>query len=178
MPDGSQVSGHRSSRTNEAKKVIMGIIKPIGAIERSLDRSQIVDLAEQNAQEVIDNDRYDNLVVYTELKRYELYLKTVIDKMKEAALEKALEQGEKYIDVDSARVTIYKRTVYDFSQDTKWQSIKSDLDYLTDIRKRRESLLKELSPGEVRQVVDEETGEVEELSAPPAETKLGLVVKL
>lgn len=156
----------------------MGIIKPLGAIERTLHRDDIVSLAEANAQEVIDSGHYDMLKVYSELKRYELYLKTVIEKTKEAALEKAVETGEKVIEVDNARITISKRTVYDFSHDSRWQSIKGEIDYLKEARKQRENLLKEIAPGETRQIVDEATGEVEELTAPPAETKLGLVVRL
>lgn len=156
----------------------MGIIKPLGAIERSLSKDQVVALAEANVQEVIDSGKYDMLKVFTELKRYELYLKTVIEKAKDAALDMALEQGEKSLEVDNAKITIYKRTVYDFSNDQKWSSLKGDLDYLTDLRKQREALLKELEPGEVREVVDEKTGEVEEVVAPIAETKLGLIVKL
>ncbi len=156
----------------------MGIIKPLGAIERSLNKQQIVALAEANIQEVVESGQYDMLKVFTELKRYEVYLKTVIEKAKEAALEIALEEGDKTMEVENAKITIYKRTVYDFSSDSKWQSLKGDLDYLTDLRKQREALLKELEPGEVRQIVDENTGEVEEVTAPMAETKLGLIVKL
>lgn len=156
----------------------MGIIKPLGAIERSLSKEQVVALAEANVQEVIDSGKYDMLKVFTELKRYELYLKTVIEKAKDAALDMALEQGEKSLEVDNAKITIYKRTVYDFSNDQKWSSLKGDLDYLTGLRKQREALLKDLEPGEVREVVDEKTGEVEEVVAPIAETKLGLIVKL
>lgn len=156
----------------------MGIIKAIGTIDRSFHKSEIVELAEADAQAVIDSDRYDMLKVYTELKRYEMYLKTVIDKTKEVALEKAVELGEKNLEVDNARITITKRTVYDFSQDAKWQSLKGDLDYLSEMRKEREALLKDLAPGETREIVDEATGEVEEVTAPPAETKFGLIVRL
>lgn len=156
----------------------MGIIKPIGAIERTLNKQQIIELAEANAQEVMDSGRYDMLKVYTELKRYEMYLKTIIEKTKEVALEKAIEQGEKTVEVDNARVTIMKRTVYDFSADPKWSSVKGEIDFLTTLRKEREALLKELQPGEQREMVDESTGEVETVTAPPAETKLGLIVRL
>ena len=156
----------------------MGIIKTLGAIERSLNKEQIVGLAEANAQEVIESGKYDILKVFAELKRYELYLKTVIEKTKEAALDMALEQGEKTLEVDNAKITIYKRTVYDFSSDAKWQSLKGDLDYLSEIRKQREALLKELTPGEVREIVDEHTGEVEEVAAPLSEMKFGLIVRL
>ena len=156
----------------------MGIIKPIGAIERTLNKQQIIELAEANAQEVMDSGKFDMLKVYTELKRYEMYLKTIIEKTKEVALEKAIEQGEKTVDVDNARVTIFKRTVYDFSADQKWSSVKGEIDFLTTIRKEREALLKELQPGEQREMVDESTGEVETVVAPPTETKLGLIVKL
>lgn len=156
----------------------MGIIKPLGAIERSLGKNEIVAMAEANAQEVIDSGQYDLLKMYTELKRYELYLKTVIDKTKDSALDIAIEKGEKTLEIDQAKVTIATRTTYDFSRDTKWSSIKGDIDYLTEIRKQREALLKELAPGETRQLVDETTGEVEEITAPPAETKFGLIVRL
>ncbi|HFA47814.1 MAG TPA: hypothetical protein ENJ95_02205 [Bacteroidetes bacterium] len=156
----------------------MGIIKPIGAIGRSLDKSQIIALATADAEEVIVSGKFDMLKVYTELKRYELYLKTLIDKTKEVALEKAIEQDEKTIELDNARITIYRRRVYDFSSDDKWNSLKGDLDYLQEMRKGREALLKELAPGETREIVDEKTGEIETITAPPVETKLGLIVKL
>ena len=67
----------------------MGIIKSIGTIERTLHKNEIIELAEANAQEVIDSGKFDMLKVYAELKRYELYLKTIIEKTKEMALEKA-----------------------------------------------------------------------------------------
>lgn len=156
----------------------MGIIKPLGSIGRSLDKAQIVELAEANAQEVIDHGQYDMLKVFTELKRYELYLKTVIEKTKQAALEKAIEMGEKNLEIDQAKITISKRTTYDYSSDAKWGAIKEEIDFLAERRKEREALLKKLAPGEAIEIVDETTGEVEEISAPPAETKLGLIVRL
>ena len=156
----------------------MGIIKPIGSLDKSLDKSQITGLATEHAQAVIDSGRFDMLKVYTELKRYELYLKTVIENTKEAALAKALEAGEKSIEMDNARVTISKRTVFHFENDPKWQTLNDEISFFKDRKKERETLLKNLAPGEIHQIVDEATGEVEEVTAPPVETVLGLIVNL
>jgi len=156
----------------------MGIIKTLGNIEKGLKREGIITIAEADASKVIENGKFDLLRVYTELKRYELYLKTVIDKIKDPVVEKAVESGEKVLDMGSAKITLYSRTTYDYSNDHRWQSFKNEIDGLTHLRKQREALLKELKPGETRQFVDEETGEIDEMVAPPYETKMGLIVKI
>ncbi len=156
----------------------MSIVKPIGTLDRSIGKSQITDLAEQNAQAIIDNGKYDLLKVYVEMKRYELYLKTIMDKLKDEALKRALDLGEKSFEMDNAKVTIIERTVWHFDSDPRWQALGEDLNFIKQKQKERETLLKDIAPGEIRQVVDPDTGEVEDLTAPLAETVLSLMIKL
>jgi hypothetical protein len=156
----------------------MAIIKSLGSLERILDKSGIIALGESDAQQVIGDEKFDLLKVYVEMKRYELYFKTVLEHLKDGALKKALSLGEKNIRLENANVTISERRVIDFDSDAKWQSIHGDIEYLKRLQKDRELLLKTLAPGETRQIVDPETGEMEELTAPPQKVVTGLLVKL
>ena len=49
------------------------IVKKLGEIDRQLRKSQIINLAAENAQTVIESRKFDLLKVYIELKRYETY---------------------------------------------------------------------------------------------------------
>lgn len=60
----------------------MGLIKPIGTLDRNITKSAIVKLAEEHAYQIIESGNYDLLKTYVEMKRYELYIKTIINKLK------------------------------------------------------------------------------------------------
>lgn len=60
----------------------MGLIKPIGSLDRTITKTAIVRLANDHAYQIIESGNYDLLKTYVELKRYELYIKTIINKLK------------------------------------------------------------------------------------------------
>ena len=152
------------------------IVRQPGGIERHLPKSEIVELASRNAREIIDSNQYDLLKVYIELKRYEVYLKSLIQDLKAPVLEKASEQQQKAFDYDNARVNISERTKWDFSVDNEWKELDEKIKGLTDLRKEREKYLKENN--KVSATIDKETGEMMEEFELPKEIERGLSIRL
>lgn len=60
----------------------MGLILPIGTLDRTITKTAIVQLANDHANQIIEGGNYDLLKTYVEMKRYELYIKTIINKLK------------------------------------------------------------------------------------------------
>lgn len=60
----------------------MGLIQPIGTLDRTISKPAIVNLADDHANQIIDGGNFDLLKTYVEMKRYELYIKTIINKLK------------------------------------------------------------------------------------------------
>lgn len=60
----------------------MGLIQPIGTLDRTISKTAIVKLANDHANQIIEGGNYDLLKTYVEMKRYELYIKTIINKLK------------------------------------------------------------------------------------------------
>ncbi len=60
----------------------MGLIQPIGTLDRTITKRAIVKLANDHATQIIAGGHYDLLKTYVEMKRYELYIKTIINKLK------------------------------------------------------------------------------------------------
>ena len=60
----------------------MGLIQPIGTLDRTITKTAIVHLANDHANQIIEGGNYDLLKTYVEMKRYELYIKTIINKLK------------------------------------------------------------------------------------------------
>lgn len=98
----------------------MALVKPIGSLDRGLSKNEIVELAETNAREVIGSGQYDLLKVYIEMKRYEVYFKTVMEKVREAALAVAQETGMKSFNYADAQVSNVQRSVFNFDNDPTW----------------------------------------------------------
>lgn len=151
------------------------LVRQLGSIERHLGKYDILDLAAVNAQDLI-NKKYDLLKIYVELKRYETYLKGLIDNLKGPAYERAAIKGTKEFDYNDAKIYIAKRTKWDFSVDEKWSELDNDIQRLTKERKIRENHLKEASKSKV--LTDQETGEIIEEFELPVEIKYGLSVHL
>ena len=81
----------------EINKNQMGkIIKPLGSIDRELSKNEIIELAENHTVQIIEGE-YDLLKVYIELKRYQAYLDTIINELKEEAINKAKGTGTEII---------------------------------------------------------------------------------
>jgi hypothetical protein len=152
------------------------LVRQLGSIEKNLHKKDIVDLATDNAQAIIDSEKYDLLKVYVELKRYETYLKGPIQHLKHPALNKAAAKGKKSFDYNDARVNISERTMWDFSVDNKWNELDQQIQHLTKKKKEREKYLKENK--KVQSFVDKETGEIIDEYELPKEIKPLLRVKL
>jgi hypothetical protein len=69
----------------------MGLIKPIGTLDRNMPKNGLVRLAADHAQQIIDSGQYDLLKTYVEMKRYELYIKTIIARLKNHSVAQAQE---------------------------------------------------------------------------------------
>lgn len=69
----------------------MGLIKPIGTLDRTMTKTGLVRLATDHAQQIIDSGNYDLLKTYVEMKRYEVYIKTIIARLKNHSVAQAQE---------------------------------------------------------------------------------------
>lgn len=67
----------------------MGLIQPIGTLDRTISKTAIVKLANEHANQIVDGGQYDLLKTYVEMKRYELYIKTIINKLKTSSTYQA-----------------------------------------------------------------------------------------
>lgn len=67
----------------------MGLIQPIGTLDRTITKLAIVSLANDHASQIIDGGNYDLLKTYVEMKRYELYVKTIIHQLKASSTYQA-----------------------------------------------------------------------------------------
>ena len=141
------------------------IVKYIGQIDRKLSKPELVTLATEHSSEILKNDKYDLLKVYIEFKRYEVYLKTLIQEVKKETFKQAKEEGRRDFEYANARVTMSKRRRFDFSSDEDWVNIDTEIGRLKELKKEREKILKSIK-GEFREVLDEETGEIQKLHAP------------
>ncbi|MBX2889738.1 MAG: hypothetical protein KF734_02310 [Saprospiraceae bacterium] len=155
----------------------MGLVKPIGSLDRGLSKDELIALAESNAHEVIESGQYDLLKVYVEMKRYELYFKTVMDKVREAALVVAQETGMKSFDYAGAKVSNTQRSVFNFDNDPTWQKLHDESQHLKERIKQHEALLKQVR-GEKEEYLNEETGELIEIYAPTEQIVESIMVKL
>jgi tetrahydromethanopterin S-methyltransferase subunit G len=151
----------------------MSIIKNLGTIDRVLPKKDIIELAKNDATQVIESPQFDLLKVYVELKRYENYLTEVIEKIKPLALEVAQKQGEKTFGYDNAKVNVQNRISYDFSNDDKWVYLNQSLTTSQTEIKKHQEILKNLT--EVKELVDEATGELYQVF-PPERTQNSLLV--
>ncbi len=155
----------------------MGLLKPIGSLERGISKEALVALGETDALEVIESGQYDLLKVYVEMKRYELYFKTVMDKIREAALVQAQETGMKSFNYADAQVSNIQRSVFKFDKDPTWCRLHDEFEFLKGRIKLHEETLKKIE-GEKQAFLDEETGELIELFAPTHEVVESIMVKL
>lgn len=118
------------------------IVRQLGSLERNLRKKDIEALAEENARSIVDSGKYDLLRVYIELKRYETYIKSLINHLKSPTLLNALEKGEKNFTYDASTLIISKRTKIDFSVDEQWEYLNNKIENLKKEKKERENSLK------------------------------------
>jgi len=155
----------------------MGLVKPIGSLDRSMAKEELITLAEADANEIFESGQYDLLKVYVEMKRYELYFTTVMDRLRDAALAQAQETGMKSFSYEDARVSNIQRSVFNFDKDPTWQKLHDAFEQLKAKIKQHEAVLKNME-SEKAEYIDEETGERIELIAPTKEVVESIMVRL
>lgn len=144
------------------------IIKQIGQIDRQIDKTAIIELAKQHAHEILESGQYDLLKVYIEFKRYEVYLKTLMNELKDGTTEQAKEIGDQSFEYGSAKVSISKLRKFDYSNDDYWKALKGELQEVKVLKKEREKLLKSIK-GTYQDIENADTGELERIVAPSVE---------
>ncbi len=155
----------------------MAELKMLGKLPKELSKTEIENLAIDDANSVIDNEKYDLLKVLIELKRYNVYLNKLIDTIKAPALEKAQLIGDKKFNYADSTIYLTKRVVYDYSADEIWTDLNTNLTSIKEKLKVHQELLKNLN-NESSEIVDESTGEVIKVTPPIKIEEETLVIRL
>ncbi len=153
------------------------MLKQVGKISKELNKAEIEDLAKSDISEILENEKYDLLKTLIELKRYNIYLNMLIAELKTPAIKQAQEIGEKSFEYANAKVRITRRVSYDYSNDLIWSKLNENVIEIKNKLKKHQELLKELS-SETIEIVDEETGEVVELTPPKKKEETGLTIQI
>ncbi len=153
-------------------------IKNIGDLDTTLSKEEIEKLGKAHAAVVIESDQFDVIKTYSALKRYELYLKTMIDELKSETVKKITESGQKDFEFGTSKVTITKRRKFDFSNDAYWNELAKQDKTVSDQKKSHEAILKKMKEGEIKEIVNETTGEVQMVHGPSVVISENLMVKI
>ena len=137
--------------------------------------------AQTFAQEIIDqveSGSIDSLEVHIRCKALITALGQVIESIETTTLAEAEKHGKSF-DFKSARIEVKElgsKWHFDKSNDSKYFSIKSNIEKLDIERKDRETFLKSLKSK--TSILDEETGELIEVFPPYKTSKTGITVTL
>jgi hypothetical protein len=137
--------------------------------------------AQTFAQEIIEqveSGSLDALEVHIRCKALMVALTQVIESIESTTLAEAEKHGKSF-DFKSARIEVKElgsKWHFDKSNDSKYFSIKSNIEKLDIERKDRETFLKSLK--QKTSILDEETGEVIEIFPPYKTSKTGITVTL
>jgi hypothetical protein len=133
------------------------------------------------AQQIIDqveSGSLDALEVHIRCKAFMVALTQVIESIESTTLAEAEKHGKSF-DFKSARIEVKElgsKWHFDKSNDSKYFSIKSNIEKLDIERKDRETFLKSLKSK--TSILDEETGELIEVFPPYKTSKTGITVTL
>lgn len=152
-------------------------IKQLGKLSREISKKEIEELAKSDIAEITKNEKYDLLKTLIELKRYNVYINTLIAELKEPALEKAKEIDEKKFKYENANVWITKRVSFDYSNDKTWLLLHENMIDVKSKLKEHQELLKQLD-SETSEIIDEETGEVVQVTPPIRKEESGLMIRI
>jgi hypothetical protein len=137
--------------------------------------------AQTFAQEIIEqveSGSIDSLEVHIRCKALIVALTQVIESIETTTLAEAEKHGKSF-DFKSARIEVKElgsKWHFDKSNDSKYFSIKSNIEKLDIERKDRETFLKSLK--QKTSILDEETGELIEIFPPYKTSKTGITVTL
>ena len=90
-----------------------------GDINNSLSSSQIKELAAGHAYEVINSSESDLLSVFVELKRYEHYIKSLINEIK---TNTKTDESVRTVKINNAIVKYSVVKKWDFSSNSSWKA--------------------------------------------------------
>ena len=154
------------------------ITKPIGQIAATTSKAEIVKIGKAHAAEIINGDQYDLIKSYVDVKRYELYLKTLIDEMKAETVKKIAATESKDFEFGTSTASITKRRKFDFSNDAYWKELDVQTKEVSDQQKKLEKMMKDMTEGSVKEFTDPKTGEVKMIQAPSVQYAETLMVKI
>lgn len=154
------------------------ITKPLGQIAAITTKEEIIKIGKAHAAEIINGDQYDLVKSYVDIKRYELYMKTLIDELKSVAAKKIMESESKDFEFGTSTATVTKRRKFDFSNDAYWKELNSNTKEVSDKQKALEKMMKDMTEGSVKEFIDESTGEVKMIQAPIVEFTETVMVKI
>ncbi|MGB3546849.1 MAG: hypothetical protein WBA17_07730 [Saprospiraceae bacterium] len=140
-------------------------LRSIGQLDAKLNRKELRTLARQQAEEIIDQPRYDLFRVYVEAKRYETYLKGLLEVLRAEAYHRVKREPKHEFKYGSGRMKFGRREKFDFSPDPQWREMTEMLRDVKQAVKEREQLLKTIRTPST-EVLDEATGEVTKAFAP------------
>ncbi|MEM0994270.1 MAG: hypothetical protein AAF847_03250 [Bacteroidota bacterium] len=153
------------------------IVKAVGEIDRDLSKAELEQLAIEDAAHITDNEEYDLLKIYIEFKRYDTYLQTLIDTIKNATIQQATQQEIEKFSFGNAKLSVSARRKYDYSNDPLWNRMQEELDEIKQYKRERERFLKKIK-GAFADIVNENTGEIERVFAPEISYSKSLTVRL
>lgn len=154
------------------------ITKPLGQIAAIISKEEIVQIGKAHAAEIMNGDNYDLVKSYVDIKRYELYLKTLIDELKSETAKKIASTENKEFEFANTKAVVTKRRKFDFSNDAYWKELSTQTKQVSDQQKSLEKMMKDMTEGSVKEFVDETTGEVKMIQAPSVEFTETLMVKI
>lgn len=152
-------------------------IKQLGKLPQDFTKKELEDLAKSDIDEIVKNEKYDLLKTLIELKRYNVYINSLISELKEPALEKAKEIDEKKFKYANAKVWITKRVSFDYSNDKIWSQLHDNMIDVKSKLKEHQELLKQLD-SETTEIIDDETGEVITVTPPIKKEESGLMIRI
>jgi uncharacterized protein YtpQ (UPF0354 family) len=132
---------------------------PIPSIKDGLSKSQIVALAKNSVDNVLEEGHV--FQVAEAIAAMEEFVKQVRkdERFVDMLREELVKHHGRLITNSGARLeTCEAGVTYDYSADSTWRMIDEEMKQLNDLRKKREEYLRQLAPGKM--AVDPETGEV------------------
>lgn len=153
------------------------VIKQLGKLDKALSKKEIELTAIEDIKTVVEQGQYDLLKVLIELKRYNVYVNKLLSELKEPALEKAKEINEKKFKYENAKIWITKRVSFDYSNDKTWSQLHDNMNDVKSKLNEHQELLKQLD-SEMIEIIDEETGEVIEVTQPIKKEESGLMIRI
>ena len=144
------------------------LIHAPGELSPHFTRAQVLELAQEHAHTIATNDRYDLMRVFVEMKRYELYFKTLLNELKTEVGQRALIAKQEQFAYGTARMTCRRQAKYDYSADPYWTELGQRMQSLRNERKDWEARLRDLEDP-IQEFADEESGEVHRAYRPVVE---------